>query len=81
MKNASFSIFRILLLVLLLNVADSEAQTAGSLDTTFGSGGTLAEPLRVTASLNDLAIQPDGKIIAAGMTLDPSGVVGVPVVA
>jgi len=38
----------------------------GDLDPTFGSGGRVVVPLASQAMLSDLAIQPDGKILAAG---------------
>ena len=40
----------------------------GSLDTTFGKGGTLMTPFLMHAEVTALAIQPDGKIIAVGAT-------------
>lgn len=42
---------------------------AGDLDPTFGTGGVVGSPFGSTMSgINSLAIQPDGKIIAAGFT-------------
>src|SRR5262249_58695080 len=43
--------------------------TNGSLDTSFGSGGTLTTPINASdynSSASALAIQPDGKIVAVG---------------
>jgi uncharacterized delta-60 repeat protein len=40
--------------------------TSGSLDATFGNGGTLTTPFLMTAEVTALAIQLDGKIIAVG---------------
>jgi uncharacterized delta-60 repeat protein len=41
---------------------------SGSLDATFGTGGSLTTPFLATAVATALAIQPDGKIIAVGAT-------------
>ncbi len=46
-------------------VLQTKAQPAGSLDTTFGTGGKVST-LTKTGEINDLALQPDGKIIAGG---------------
>jgi uncharacterized delta-60 repeat protein len=43
----------------------------GSLDTTFGSGGTVSMAFGKSAEINGLALQPDGKIVAAGWTFTP----------
>jgi uncharacterized delta-60 repeat protein len=40
--------------------------SSGSLDATFGNGGTLTTPFLMTAEVTALAIQTDGKIIAVG---------------
>ena len=46
----------------------------GTLDTTFGNGGKLVTNIRVANGRSDsLLIQPDGKIVLAGTTLDASG--------
>jgi len=45
--------------------------TDGSLDTTFGTGGIVVTPFGVSASANAVAIQSDGKIIAAGYGSTP----------
>lgn len=44
----------------------------GSLDPTFGSGGLLVLPVRplTTDIVRGVAVQPDGKILAAGVTYD-----------
>jgi uncharacterized delta-60 repeat protein len=45
----------------------------GALDPTFGAGGKVATPLRgADDELVALALQGDGKIVAAGVSLDPS---------
>lgn len=53
----------------------------GSLDTTFGNGGIVAEPLTAgleEESLEGLAIQPDGKIVTTGYQYrEPGGLSGV----
>ena len=41
-------------------------QPDGSLDTTFGSNGLVTTPIEDGASASGLALQPDGKIVAAG---------------
>ncbi len=40
---------------------------AGSLDASFGSGGTVTTPIGPTAAASSVALQPDGKIVAAGV--------------
>lgn len=50
------------------------AQVAGSLDTSFGSGGTLTTHLNVAAMNLDMAIQPDKKIVVAGSTFESMGI-------
>ncbi len=51
--------------VIRLNGAD------GFLDATFGTDGIATIPYTTTSYLYDVAIQPDGKIVAAGITTDP----------
>jgi uncharacterized delta-60 repeat protein len=43
----------------------TKAQTAGTLDATFGSGGKVVSS--PSGAVRDLALQPDGKIIAGGI--------------
>ncbi len=46
------------------SVLQTKAQTAGTLDTTYGTAGkVVTNPL---GDIKDLALQPDGKIIAGG---------------
>jgi uncharacterized delta-60 repeat protein len=48
----------------------------GALDASFGSGGTVLTPMGSSGSLEhilELAVQPDGKIVAAGRALTPTG--------
>jgi uncharacterized delta-60 repeat protein len=44
----------------------------GALDSTFGNGGLVVTPVRplTTDIIHGLVIQPDGKIVAAGVTYD-----------
>jgi uncharacterized delta-60 repeat protein len=47
----------------------------GSLDSTFGMSGKVTTPIGggKVASVNALALQPDGKLVAAGVASNPSG--------
>jgi uncharacterized delta-60 repeat protein len=45
----------------------------GSLDATFGNGGTVTTPFGGISTASALAIQADGKIVAAGSKFDPFG--------
>ncbi|HEX8090004.1 MAG TPA: delta-60 repeat domain-containing protein, partial [Blastocatellia bacterium] len=48
--------------------------TDGSLDTSFGSGGKITTDFFGRANfLNDLALQPDGKLIATGTAFNSNG--------
>ena len=42
----------------------------GSLDATFGGDGIVSTSVGTSSAANALVIQPDGKIVAAGFTLD-----------
>src|SRR6266550_2468960 len=43
--------------------------TSGSLDSTFGTGGTVSTPIGIdTYGASALVLQPDGKLVAAGTT-------------
>lgn len=42
--------------------------TAGALDTTFGTGGKVTTAIGTQSSIQSIAIQSDGKIVAAGYT-------------
>lgn len=64
----------LLIILLFLFFIEGFAQNPGSLDTTFGTGGSVATHLNVTATLYDMAIQPDGKIVVVGITFEPGGV-------
>ena len=54
------------LAVLSLTAAPSALATPGDLDSTFGSGGIALTPVGSDDYVRDLAVQADGKIIAAG---------------
>lgn len=45
----------------------------GSLDNTFGIGGTVFTNILKEDRIGSLALQPDGKIIAAGFSYNPTG--------
>jgi len=45
----------------------------GALDTTFGSGGQLQVDFGQSVDVEDLVIQPDGKIVGIGMTRSATG--------
>ena len=47
------------------------AQNAGSLDTTFGSGGIATTQLNTTATVYDAVVQPDKKVVVVGLTFPP----------
>lgn len=67
-------VFRALSLILLL--AQSLAAAPGDLDSSFGSGGKVTTAIGGTSfgngydSVDAMAVQPDGKIVAAGSTND-----------
>jgi hypothetical protein len=61
-------------LVLPASLALSRDSSAGKLDTAFGSGGTVMTSLGSNASaISSVAIQSDGKIIAAGSIFSIGG--------
>lgn len=43
-----------------------DVPAAGALDPTFGTGGVVSFPFGFTDALKDIALQPDGKIVAGG---------------
>lgn len=49
----------------------------GSLDTSFGSGGKVMTGVGLVSLVNDVVIQPDGKIVAAGYGVSGDGRLGV----
>ncbi len=50
----------------------ARVNASGSLDTTFGNGGTLTTSIQGGDSAGALVIQPDGKIIAVGTSQNNS---------
>ena len=68
MKKSNFASF---LVIFLLTGTSLLAQLPGDLDTTFGSGGKVYNlPTNFTPA-EDVAIQPDGKLVLAGTTIGP----------
>ena len=49
----------------------------GSLDSSFGNGGVVTTLISTRGFLTDIAIQPDGKIVASGNATIPGGIGGV----
>lgn len=49
------------------------AAAPGDLDPSFGTGGTVDTPIGSSASVGDIVVQPDGKIVAAGSSAVPIG--------
>jgi uncharacterized delta-60 repeat protein len=47
------------------------AQSSGTLDPNFGTGGTVTTDFGAPAGLASVAVQPDGKIVAAGTVSSP----------
>jgi uncharacterized delta-60 repeat protein len=47
--------------------------TNGSLDTSFGSGGTLAATINAQSEGDAVAVQPDGKLVVAGSSSASTG--------
>ena len=62
----------VVLVVVLLSwpLPDAAHAAAGDLDNTFDSGKVTAN-IRLSESASAVAIQPDGKIVAAGFTIGP----------
>ncbi len=55
------------------NIAVARYTPAGKLDSAFGTGGQVSTDLGTRADhANAIALQPDGKILVAGSTLDPN---------
>src|ERR1051325_637704 len=55
------------------NFALARLNTDGSLDTTFGTGGRVSTDISFSDRAFDVALQSDGKIVAAGLANDYSG--------
>lgn len=65
--NKKFYIAILMSLLMAGAVTNSNGSPAGSLDTTFGTGGIVTTPVvGFTNLIHAIAIQPDGKIIAVG---------------
>jgi uncharacterized delta-60 repeat protein len=62
-------VIALLALVLGLLAAPDAAQAAGELDPTFDGDGKLTTDFGATEGVEGVAIQPDGKIVAAGTTV------------
>jgi len=58
----------------------ARVNASGSLDTTFGNGGTLTTSIQGGDSAGALVIQPDGKIIAVGTSENSTGQIDVALV-
>jgi uncharacterized delta-60 repeat protein len=56
----------------MLVAAFAQATAPGSLDPKFGAGGKLQTDFGRLDSVEDLAVQRDGKIVAVGTTVDPA---------
>src|SRR4030095_13605403 len=59
------------LAIVLASTFNSAAQSSGTLDTTFGTNGTVTTDFGAPAGLASVAVQPDGKIVAAGTVSSP----------
>lgn len=71
MLKANFRLVSLILLLILLSNAVFAA-LPGTLDTTFGPGGTVFtvfDPYNAPDPGNDIVVQPDGKIIVGGSSL------------
>ena len=76
--SLTLGILTLLLLIGLVSVASPSLTPpapsgSGDLDATFGSGGIVTTPIGPGAAVaHDVAIQPDGKIVAAGYAANGS---------
>lgn len=59
-----------LLFFLLHAVSSFSYSQSGNLDATFGANGVVTTPIGTSSVIRDMAIQTDGKIIAAGYSSD-----------
>ncbi|MEU1163813.1 calcium-binding protein [Streptomyces sp. NPDC005921] len=60
------------LLALVLALPGTAVAAPGDLDTGFGNGGTVLTDVGGTDAANDVAVQPDGKIVSVGSSADDS---------
>jgi uncharacterized delta-60 repeat protein len=59
------------LAIVLASTLTSAAQSSGALDATFGTGGKVTTDFGASAGAASVAVQPDGKIVAAGNVSAP----------
>ena len=60
----------------LTEIAVARYQPDGSLDPSFGNGGTVTTPVGRSSAASSVMVQPDGKVVVAGSTGDPYSVTG-----
>jgi uncharacterized delta-60 repeat protein len=58
---------------LTLSMADASSAAPGDLDASFGTGGKVTTSIGFQAGAADIAVQPDGKVVAAGYAYTESG--------
>jgi uncharacterized delta-60 repeat protein len=68
--NSSASILGLSLLLILFGQQTAPAQTPGSLDSSFGSGGIVTTSINTRDNAYAVAVQADGKIVTAGITFN-----------
>jgi uncharacterized delta-60 repeat protein/gliding motility-associated-like protein len=61
---------RILFLVAFLFICSENYAQPGTLDNTFGTGGIVTTTISSFSAIGDIAVQPDGKIVACGVYTD-----------
>jgi len=71
LRKIIISQFVLLLFIFAVGV---NAQNAGKLDTSFGSGGTVTANFVNSIGFYDLSVQPDKKIVLVGASFDPINV-------
>ncbi len=62
------AVFGLSILLILFGQQTAPAQTPGSLDSSFGSGGIVTTSINILDEGRAVAIQADGKIVTAGIT-------------
>jgi uncharacterized delta-60 repeat protein len=62
----------IIITIVITLCSNAMAQTPGTLDLTFGTGGKVVYDKDQTDLYNDVQVQSDGKIVAAGTYMTPS---------
>ncbi len=68
--NLSANIFGLTLLLILFGQQTALAQTPGSLDSSFGSGGIVTTSINAIDTAYAVVVQADGKIVTAGITFN-----------